>query len=70
MPITNSSGLMRFADNTGCEIPRWMRLRLQSFGLDVMARLCERLIAGGVPALHFYTMNQAAPTLALVDAIG
>ena len=57
-----------------------MRLRLQSFGddtasikafgLDVMARLCERLIAGGVPALHFYTMNQAAPTLALVDAIG
>jgi methylenetetrahydrofolate reductase (NADPH) len=79
MPITNSSGLMRFADNTGCEIPRWMRLRLQSFGddtasikafgLEVMARLCERLIAGGVPALHFYTMNQAAPTLALVDAI-
>ena len=80
MPITNSSGLMRFADNSGCEIPRWMRLRLQSFGddtasikafgLDVMARLCERLIAGGVPALHFYTMNQAGPTLALVDAIG
>jgi len=57
-----------------------MRLRLQSFGddtasikafgLDVMARLCERLIAGGVPALHFYTMNQSAATLALVDAIG
>jgi len=80
MPITNSSGLMRFADNTGCEIPRWMRLRLQSFGddtasikafgLEVMARLCERLVAGGAPALHFYTMNQAAPTLALVDAIG
>jgi len=80
MPITNSSGLMRFADNTGCEIPRWMRLRLQAFGddtasikafgLDVMARLCERLIAGGVPALHFYTMNQSAATLALVDAIG
>jgi len=80
MPITNASGLMRFADNTGCEIPRWMRLRLQSFGddtasikafgLEVMARLCERLIAGGVPALHFYTMNQAGPTLALVDAIG
>jgi methylenetetrahydrofolate reductase (NADPH) len=80
MPITNSSGLMRFADNSGCEIPRWMRLRLQSFGddtaaikafgLEVMARLCERLVAGGAPSLHFYTMNQAAPTLALVDAIG
>ena len=80
MPITNASGLMRFADNTGCEIPRWMRLRLQSFGddtasikafgVEVMARLCERLIAGGAPSLHFYTMNQAAPTLALAGAIG
>jgi methylenetetrahydrofolate reductase (NADPH) len=80
MPITNSSGLMRFADNSGCEIPRWMRLRLQSFGddarsikafgLDVMAALCERLIAGGVPSLHFYTMNQSAATVALASAIG
>ena len=79
MPITNSSGLMRFADNSGCEIPRWMRLRLQSFGDDtasikafgqeVMARLCERLVAGGAPSLHFYTMNQAGPTLALAKAI-
>jgi methylenetetrahydrofolate reductase (NADPH) len=80
MPITNSSGLMRFADNSGCEIPRWMRLRLQSFGddsasirafgLDVMAALCDRLIAGGAPSLHFYTMNHSAPTTALVAAIG
>ena len=79
MPITNSSGLMRFADNSGCEIPRWMRLRLQAygddtksiraFGLEVMAALCERLIAAGVPALHFYTMNQAGATVALVEAI-
>ena len=80
MPITNSSGLMRFADNSGCEIPRWIRLRLQSFGddsnaikafgLEVMAALCDRLIAGGAPSLHFYTMNQAAPTLALAGSIG
>ena len=80
MPITNSSGLMRFADNSGCEIPRWMRLRLQSFGddtksikafgLEVMAALCDRLVAGGAPSLHFYTMNQSAPTLALAGAIG
>ena len=80
MPIPNSSGLMRFADNTGCEIPRWMRLHLQSFGddaasirafgLDVMAALCDRLIAGGAPSLHFYTMNQAGPTTALAAAIG
>ncbi len=79
MPITNASGLMRFADNSGCEIPRWMRLRLQSFGddtasikafgLEVMAALCERLLAGGAPSLHFYTMNQSAATLALAQAI-
>ncbi|CAM5794874.1 MAG: methylenetetrahydrofolate reductase [NAD(P)H] [Burkholderiales bacterium] len=80
MPITNSSGLLRFADNCGAEVPRWMRLRLQSlgddvaaikdFGLDVMARQCERLIQGGAPALHFYTLNQAAPTLALCQRLG
>jgi methylenetetrahydrofolate reductase (NADPH) len=75
MPITNASGLMRFADNCGCEIPRWVRLRLQSFGddtrsirefgLDVMTALCERLVLAGVPGLHIYTMNQSGPTLAL-----
>jgi methylenetetrahydrofolate reductase (NADPH) len=79
MPITNSSGLMRFADNCGCEIPRWMRLRLQSFGddsksisafgLDVMTALCERLVAAGVPGLHFYTMNQSGHTLALCERL-
>ena len=79
MPITNSSGLMRFADNCGCEIPRWVRLRLQSygddvksiraFGLDVMSALCERLLQAGVPGLHFYTMNQAGPTLALCERL-
>jgi methylenetetrahydrofolate reductase (NADPH) len=79
MPITNSSGLMRFADNCGCEIPRWVRLRLQSFGddtksikafgLDVMAALCERLIEEGAPGLHFYTMNQAGPTTALCQRL-
>ena len=69
MPITNSSGIIRFADNCGAEIPRWMRLRLQSFGddaasikafgLDVITDLCDQLRTAGVPALHFYTMNQA-----------
>jgi methylenetetrahydrofolate reductase (NADPH) len=73
MPITNSSGLMRFADNCGAEIPRWVRLRLQAFGddtasikafgLDVVTALCERLRAGGAPGFHFYTMNQATATL-------
>ncbi|HMN20058.1 MAG TPA: methylenetetrahydrofolate reductase [NAD(P)H] [Ottowia sp.] len=80
MPITNSAGLLRFADNCGAEVPRWMRLRLQGFGDDVavirafgaevMARLCERLVAGGAPSLHFYTLNQAAPTLALCARLG
>jgi methylenetetrahydrofolate reductase (NADPH) len=80
MPITNSSGLMRFADNCGAEIPRWIRLRLQSFGddtasikafgLDVVTALCERLREGGAPAFHFYTMNQATATLEICRRLG
>lgn len=80
MPITNSSGLLRFADNCGSEIPRWIRLRLQSFGddtasikafgLDVVTQLCEQLIKGGVPGLHFYTMNQSSATLAICQRLG
>jgi methylenetetrahydrofolate reductase (NADPH) len=70
MPITNSSQLMRFSDSCGAEIPRWIRTRLQSFGddfasikafgLDVVTDLCDQLRNGGVPGLHFYSMNQAA----------
>jgi methylenetetrahydrofolate reductase (NADPH) len=76
MPITSSSQLMRFSDACGAEIPRWIRLRLQAygddiasikaFGLDVVADLCEQLKNGGVPALHFYTMNQSAATTEIV----
>ncbi len=79
MPITNSSQLMRFSDACGAEIPRWIRLRLQgfgddtrsikAFGLDVVSTLCERLVAGGAPGLHFYTMNQARPTLELCERV-
>ncbi len=75
MPITSSTQLMRFSDACGAEIPRWIRLRLQSFGddtasikafgLDVVADLCEQLVNGGVPGLHFYTMNQAEAVLGL-----
>ena len=76
MPITSSTQLMRFSDACGAEIPRWIRLRLQafgddtasikSFGLDVITDLCDQLRNAGVPGLHFYTMNQAAPTLEIV----
>jgi methylenetetrahydrofolate reductase (NADPH) len=80
MPITSSTQLMRFSDACGAEIPRWIRLRLQSFGddtasikafgLDVVTDLCEQLRAGGAPAIHFYTMNQSGPTLALCQNLG
>ena len=76
MPITSSTQLMRFSDACGAEIPRWIRLRLQSFGddtasirafgLDVVTDLCDQLRNGGVPAIHFYTMNQSAATLEIV----
>jgi len=80
MPITSSTQLMRFSDASGAEIPRWIRLRLQSFGddtasikafgLDVVQGLCEQLRAGGAPALHFYTMNQSVATIALCERLG
>ncbi len=76
MPITSSTQLMRFSDACGAEIPRWIRLRLQgfgddtasikSFGLDVITALCEQLRTGGVPSLHFYTMNQSAATSEII----
>ena len=69
MPIANFSQLARFSDACGAEIPRWLRLKLQgygddsasirAFGLDVVTGLCERLLKGGAPGLHFYTLNQA-----------
>jgi len=75
MPITNSSQLLRFSEMCGAEIPRWIRLKLNSygddsvsikaFGLDVVASMCERLLQGGAPGLHFYSLNQAAATTAI-----
>jgi methylenetetrahydrofolate reductase (NADPH) len=79
MPITSSTQLMRFSDASGAEIPRWIRLRLQAygddtasikaFGLDVVTDLCDQLRNGGVPGLHFYTMNQSAATLEIVQRL-
>ncbi len=76
MPITNYSRLARFSETCGAEIPRWILLKLASFGDDqasikafgeeVVAQLCQRLIQLGAPSLHFYTLNNAAPTLAVL----
>jgi methylenetetrahydrofolate reductase (NADPH) len=78
MPITNFTQLARFSEACGAELPRWVRVRLVSFGddreairafgLEVVAGLCRRLVAGGVPALHFYTLNQAQPSLDIWQA--
>lgn len=80
MPITNYSQLARFSDACGAEIPRWVRQRLQSFGddreairefgLEVVTQLCERLIREGVVGLHFYTMNNSGPCLAILKGLG
>lgn len=80
MPITNCAQLSRFSDACGAEIPRWVRLRLESFGddtasikafgLDVVTELCERLLALGAPGLHFYTLNQAGPTSTIWQRLG
>jgi methylenetetrahydrofolate reductase (NADPH) len=77
MPITNSSQLLRFSDACGAEIPRWIRLRLQSYGDDiasirafgeeVVTDLCDQLLTAGAPGLHFYSLNQADAVLAIAE---
>lgn len=77
MPIYNYTQLARFSGVCGAEIPRWLRLRLEAYaddlpslralGVDVVSKLCETLLAGGVPSLHFYTLNQAATISKIVD---
>lgn len=73
MPIASFSKLARFSDGCGADIPRWMRKKfeafgddsdsIKAFGLDVVTELCEKLLAGGAPGLHFYAMNQASLTM-------
>ncbi len=80
MPIGNFSQLARFSDACGAEIPRWMRIKLESFrddsasirafGLDVVTALCDKLLAAGAPGLHFYTLNQAGPVTAIWHRLG
>jgi len=79
MPITNYAKLMRFSESCGAEIPRWLSKRLenyadnlaaiQAFGIEVVHDLCERLLKGGAPGLHFYTLNHTEPTLSLVKLL-
>ena len=73
MPITNYEGLIRFSSLCGAEIPRWLDKNLKSlkndkdslkaFGTDVVSDMCRRLLDNDAPGLHFYTLNQAMPTL-------
>ncbi|NDC61761.1 MAG: methylenetetrahydrofolate reductase [NAD(P)H] [Betaproteobacteria bacterium] len=80
MPITSSTQLLRFSDACGAEIPRWIRLRMQSFGddtasikafgLEVVSDLCEQLKNGGAPSLHFYTLNQSSAVIDLCKGLG
>jgi methylenetetrahydrofolate reductase (NADPH) len=80
MPITNYHQLARFSDVCGAEIPRWIRKRLETFdedsdsirafGMDVVTRLCARLLEQGAPGLHFYTLNRAEPSMAIWKNLG
>ena len=80
MPIGNFSQLARFSEACGAEIPRWMRLKFESyrddsqsiraFGLDVITQLCDRLLRHGAPGLHFYTLNQAGLTSTIWQRLG
>jgi methylenetetrahydrofolate reductase (NADPH) len=80
MPILKYSQLARFSDMCGAEIPRWMRKTMegygddvesvQNFGRDAVTKLCEKLIAGGAPGLHFYTLNQASASVDILHRLG
>ncbi|RZL33068.1 MAG: methylenetetrahydrofolate reductase [NAD(P)H] [Rubrivivax sp.] len=80
MPFHNYGRIAQFAQRDGIEIPRWVQMKMEgfmddaasirAFGLDVVTKLCERLIAGGAPGVHFYTLNQSALTLALCERLG
>lgn len=80
MPIVKYSQLARFSETCGAEIPRWIRKTLESygddtesiqrFGLDIVTHLCEQLLAGGAPGLHFYTLNQSSQSLDICKRLG
>ena len=79
MPITNLTGLQRFSQICGADLPRWLVKRLEDFddddalkdfGAEVVTRLCEQLIQGGAPALHFYTLNQSKPSARILNNLG
>ena len=80
MPIHNYARIAQFAQRDGIEIPRWVALKMEgymddaasvrAFGIDVVSRLCERLVAGGAPGIHFYTLNQSALSLDVCRKLG
>jgi len=80
MPISNFQTLVRFSDMCGADIPRWIRKNLEyyqddkeslkSFGHEVVLQLCQDLLTGGAPGLHFYTLNQSKPTIRLWRDLG
>lgn len=80
MPIHNYAKIAQFAQRDGIEIPRWVALKMEgflddaasirAFGIEVVARLIERLVAGGAPSIHFYTLNQSALTLDVCRRLG
>ncbi|PPC92828.1 MAG: methylenetetrahydrofolate reductase [NAD(P)H] [Methylotenera sp.] len=79
MPIYNITQLARFSSICGAEIPRWLKMRLEAygddmvslraFGIDVVSELCDTLLAWGVPSLHFYTLNQAGVITNILENI-
>ncbi|MCH2334334.1 MAG: methylenetetrahydrofolate reductase [Pseudomonadales bacterium] len=80
MPITNYEGLVKFSDGCGADIPRWIRTRLAhladnpedllAFGIEVVTNLCERLLNGGAPGIHFYTLNKPHASVQIVRNLG
>jgi len=79
MPITNYANLARFSRNCGAEIPRWLARKLDGYGQDLesiaafgeeyVTEMCQILMEGGAPGIHFYTMNQVQPVKRMLESV-
>jgi methylenetetrahydrofolate reductase (NADPH) len=79
MPLTTPRVLSKSVELSGAEVPPPIAERLDPLadnaaafraeGMEIVTELCERLLAEGVPALHFYTFNRSKATMEIVDRL-
>jgi methylenetetrahydrofolate reductase (NADH) len=79
MPILNLNAIRRQGELIGTEVPADVVERIsvhegdaaamRAEGIAIAVELCEELLAGGAPGLHFYTLNRSKATLDIFAAL-